>query len=212
MILPEILTWSKPVAPSVKSRNKSAEYAFTSHRSAGYGLIPISRISCNLLLLNNCSSLNSDMINWDAKIPALGQFFISQATKIEFLVSLYYILKKDLFSAFKYLKNSVYVLCLFFSICQELPAQKGFLENKGQFPEYVKFNHSIAGGMCYYGCEGIQVLLKNQEDLDSMWSHYHYHRTLKRDFRVRYHRFDIQFESANFSRIKGIHALPTRYN
>jgi gliding motility-associated-like protein len=90
--------------------------------------------------------------------------------------------------------------------------QNGFIENKGQMPEFIKYNKKINNGMLYYSSQGYHVLIKNAEDLDSMWHEIHLKKKLEKDYVVRYHRFDVNFLNANIVQPIAVQKYLRKYN
>lgn len=90
--------------------------------------------------------------------------------------------------------------------------QNGFIENKGQLPQFVDYNKTINNGMLYFHSKGLHVLLKNAKDLDSLWHDFHQNRKLEKDYVVHYHRFDISFLNANPVKPTAVKKYLRQYN
>lgn len=93
-----------------------------------------------------------------------------------------------------------------------LNSQTYFLENKGRLPSYVQYTAQTSGGMLYFSKYGYTVLMKDTKMYDSLWEHIHKYKTLKHDFTINWHRFDVDFIGANLSDIKSESQSITKYN
>ena len=103
------------------------------------------------------------------------------------------------------------VLGLIFSQ-NKLNSQTFFLENKGQFPNYIKYSAQIGAGMIYFNNNGYSLLMKDTKMYDSLWNHIHKYKALKHNFTVNWHRFDVKFSHANLTDIKTDLPSITKYN
>ena len=56
------------------------------------------------------------------------------------------------------------------------------------------------------------MLMRDNAAYDSLWQHFHQHKTLLHPFTVSYHRFDMQFAGATTSKIEASQAYTTSYN
>lgn len=66
--------------------------------------------------------------------------------------------------------------------------------------------------MTYYTNTGYTILLKNAEDLDSLWHHIHLHKRLTRDFTIREHRVDIEMLGMAQTDVYAQYPGVTKYN
>jgi gliding motility-associated-like protein len=105
-----------------------------------------------------------------------------------------------------------FFLCLFFFAFQTVSGQNLLLENKGQLPNIVKYQKVLTNGFLYYRDQGFTTLLRNNAQYDSLWKHYHFYKRLNKEFKVNFHRFDVNFENANLSDIEKKYADVTNYN
>ncbi len=96
------------------------------------------------------------------------------------------------------------------SICGD--AQNLFIQNKGQQDSIVKFSKSIQNGKLYYRANGFTTLIKDPLAYDSMWKHFHLYKTLKKSFKVNYHRYDVNFLNALPCDIQSLYKSATQHN
>ncbi|MDP2175183.1 MAG: gliding motility-associated C-terminal domain-containing protein [Bacteroidota bacterium] len=78
------------------------------------------------------------------------------------------------------------------------------MENKSRFEANIQFTKAFNSGMTYYTNEGFVVLLKDKVGYDSFWHHYHHYKTLKHDFTLKYHRFDVSFMGDSLNKLTSI--------
>jgi len=79
-------------------------------------------------------------------------------------------------------------------------------------PDFVTFTKQFNNGMTYYTKNGFSILLKNKEDNDSFWHHFHRYKMLQHDFSIRYHRFDVEFLGALPCDIIPEYISPSKYH
>ena len=93
-----------------------------------------------------------------------------------------------------------------------LNSQTYFLENKGRLPSFIQYTAQTSGGMLFFDKSGYTVLMKDTKMYDSLWEHIHKYKTLKHDFSIQWHRFDVKFIGANLVDIKTENPSITKYN
>jgi hypothetical protein len=86
------------------------------------------------------------------------------------------------------------------------------LENKGRFPETVTYTQQFKNGMAYFNTTGYSIVLNDEVIKDSLWHHLHKYKTLKHDFVVPAHRYDVEFVNALKPQIIPSVPSPTLYN
>jgi gliding motility-associated-like protein len=91
-------------------------------------------------------------------------------------------------------------------------AQSLLLENKGRMPDFVTYTKQFSNGMTYYRKNGFSVVLKDQTGYDSFWHHFHKYKSLKHDFTLKYHRFDMEFLDALPCDIAPEFVSPSKYH
>ena len=94
----------------------------------------------------------------------------------------------------------------------DLNSQTYFLENKGRLPSFIQYTAQTSGGMLFFDKSGYTVLMKDTKMYDSLWEHIHKYKTLKHDFSIQWHRFDVKFIGANLVDIKTENPSITKYN
>jgi gliding motility-associated-like protein len=83
---------------------------------------------------------------------------------------------------------------------------QGFLESKGRLPKGYAFSKQMSGATIYLNPQGYSLLLRDNAAYDSLWQHFHAHKTLLHPFTVKYHRFDMQFIGAQTKAIEPLQA------
>ncbi len=83
---------------------------------------------------------------------------------------------------------------------------QGFLESKGRLPKGYAFSKQMSGATIYLNPQGYSLLLRDNVAYDSLWEHFHAHKTLLHPFTVKYHRFDMQFIGAQTKAIESLQA------
>ena len=86
------------------------------------------------------------------------------------------------------------------------------LENKGRFPENITYTQQFKNGMAYFNTTGYSIVLNDEVIKDSLWHHLHKYKTLKHDFVVPAHRYDVEFVNALKPQIIPSFPSPTLYN
>lgn len=103
-------------------------------------------------------------------------------------------------SALKISLVSVFICIAVLSLGQSVHYK--FTENKGQFPEQVKFSTEIENGIIFFEEDRFTYSLKNAEDLARIGK-YHGKSVRSKDLNVRCHAYEVLFENSKTAVIRG---------
>ncbi len=107
--------------------------------------------------------------------------------------------------------HAIILICLLFTAHTSV-SQNLLTENTGQLPSIVNYHKTLSNGFLYYKAKGFTTLLRNNNQYDSLWEHFHFNKKLKKEFKVNFHRFDVNFENANMADIENKYPNVTNYN
>ncbi|MCC6817681.1 MAG: hypothetical protein IT245_02145, partial [Bacteroidia bacterium] len=118
-----------------------------------------------------------------------------------------------MYSYSRYYLKCFFITCLaIFELVSNVKAQGLFLENKGRLPDFVQYTYKFDNGMTYYTDYGYSVLLRDAKGLDSLWEHFHKHKSLQHDFILNQHRLDIKLIGMQPTDILAQYPSMTYYN